>query len=482
MNVATGADAVAAATKWLGTPYQWGGGHGGPVPVGTPVDCSGLVDQVFGITGNTGTQIALGTAVNGLSSAQPGDLVFFGPLAPGEPFHVGIYTGAGMMIDAPHTGSVVRRDTVAGFGSIDGIRRLVPPGSSSGSNSSVSQNGNVQYTYAQLECVWTQAGGSPQNMAMAAAIAMAESGGNANASNTNSNGSIDRGLWQINSSNGTGSSFDVMTNARTAVQMSNNGTNWRPWCTAYSDGACGTKGGTYQGSGAPYQKFYQPNVAQDCSAPINGTNAAANNGQQATLDSESICDALLLGFICKALPGGGSLTGIASATLMATIGWVINPMIQIFAGVAGIAAGGILALFGIYSMVSETKLGGTATSMGITGLGMATGQPEVIAAGTGGIRAAGRQRLSTQRGQAVEQRQANLINLRGQQQRQNVAAQTQGRIAVKTASPQVQTANARATTAWYRLNQERERQQALTTRAQLRTEANRYNKRKPRPA
>jgi cell wall-associated NlpC family hydrolase len=39
----------------------------------------------------------------------PGDLVFFGsgPFGVG---HVGLYVGAGEMIDAPHTGAVVRVD------------------------------------------------------------------------------------------------------------------------------------------------------------------------------------------------------------------------------------------------------------------------------------------------------------------------------------------------------------------------------------
>jgi cell wall-associated NlpC family hydrolase len=38
------------------------------------------------------------------SQLQPGDLVFFGsPI-----HHVGIYAGGGTMIEAPHTGAVVR--------------------------------------------------------------------------------------------------------------------------------------------------------------------------------------------------------------------------------------------------------------------------------------------------------------------------------------------------------------------------------------
>jgi hypothetical protein len=111
------------------------------------------------------------------------------------------------------------------------------------------------FSYAQLEQIWTSNGGSAAFAPIAAAISMAESGGNSDAVGSNANGSVDRGLWQINSSNGSLSTTDINGNARAAIQMSNNGTNWRPWCTAYSDGACGTNGGSFLGSGSPYQKY-----------------------------------------------------------------------------------------------------------------------------------------------------------------------------------------------------------------------------------
>ena len=40
---------------------------------------------------------------------QPGDLLFYGA-STGAVAHVGIYVGAGEMIDAPHTGAVVREE------------------------------------------------------------------------------------------------------------------------------------------------------------------------------------------------------------------------------------------------------------------------------------------------------------------------------------------------------------------------------------
>ena len=52
---------------------------------------------------------------------KPGDLVFFD----GEG-HVGIYVGHGRFIHAPHTGTVVRISTMAGWyaSRFDGARRL----------------------------------------------------------------------------------------------------------------------------------------------------------------------------------------------------------------------------------------------------------------------------------------------------------------------------------------------------------------------
>lgn len=103
----------------------------------------------------------------------------------------------------------------------------------------------AKYTYAQLEGLWIQAGGNKAFAPLAAAIAMAESAGNSSASNHNSNGSIDRGLWQINSVHGSLSTFDPLANAKAAVKISSNGKNWHPWVT-YNSGA--------------YKKFLKGNV------------------------------------------------------------------------------------------------------------------------------------------------------------------------------------------------------------------------------
>ncbi len=83
-----------------------------------------------------------------------------------------------------------------------------------------------------LEQLWLAAGGSPAAEVAAASIAMAESGGNQFATGTVG----ERGYWQINPVNGALSTYDPYGNARAAVIMSADGTNWSPW-TTFTSGA-----------------------------------------------------------------------------------------------------------------------------------------------------------------------------------------------------------------------------------------------------
>lgn len=98
--------AVAYALAQLGTPYQWGGeGAGG-------FDCSGLVQAAYGSAGIQLPRVAqaqydAGPPVPADEPLQPGDLVFFGA-DPAHVTHVGIVVSPGEMVDAPHTGAVVR--------------------------------------------------------------------------------------------------------------------------------------------------------------------------------------------------------------------------------------------------------------------------------------------------------------------------------------------------------------------------------------
>jgi cell wall-associated NlpC family hydrolase len=104
------AAAVQFAYSQLGRPYKWGAtGQQGFY------DCSGLMLQAYRAGGvqlprTSREQWFAGARVWNVGDMQPGDLVFYAyNLAdPSTIHHVGIYIGAGNMIDAPYTGAVVR--------------------------------------------------------------------------------------------------------------------------------------------------------------------------------------------------------------------------------------------------------------------------------------------------------------------------------------------------------------------------------------
>lgn len=95
----------------------------------------------------------------------------------------------------------------------------------------------------QIAGLASQAGLSRGRLPTAVATSLAESGGNPNASNRNTDGSIDRGLWQINSVHGRLSTFDPRGNARAMASISHGGTDWTPWVT-FKSGAYRTYMGT----------------------------------------------------------------------------------------------------------------------------------------------------------------------------------------------------------------------------------------------
>jgi peptidoglycan DL-endopeptidase CwlO len=114
---------VGIAMQYLGTPYVWGGAS----PAG--FDCSGLVMYVFAQVGISLPHytVAQWDYPNAASvpknELQPGDLVFFDGLG-----HVGIYVGNGQFIHAPHTGDVVRIDSLSeGWyaSEYDGAKRIL---------------------------------------------------------------------------------------------------------------------------------------------------------------------------------------------------------------------------------------------------------------------------------------------------------------------------------------------------------------------
>ncbi|WP_305082603.1 C40 family peptidase [Paenarthrobacter sp. AR 02] len=121
----TSGDAVvAAAKKYIGVPYVWGGTN---PAVG--MDCSGFVQRVFKDLGVelprvVSDQMQKGTPVASLAEAKPGDLlVSYG----GE--HISIYLGNGKAIDAPVPGQTIQiRDAWEKYSNLTSIRRIVPAG------------------------------------------------------------------------------------------------------------------------------------------------------------------------------------------------------------------------------------------------------------------------------------------------------------------------------------------------------------------
>ena len=110
----TAADSVDAALQFafnqLGKPYKFGatGANGF-------YDCSGLTLRAYEAGGvqlprTSVTQWNAGPHILDRSALQPGDLVFYANdlSNPATIHHVGLYIGAGNMINAPHTGAVIR--------------------------------------------------------------------------------------------------------------------------------------------------------------------------------------------------------------------------------------------------------------------------------------------------------------------------------------------------------------------------------------
>jgi Lysozyme like domain len=122
----------------------------------------------------------------------------------------------------------------------------------------------TRYSYAQLEQLWINNGGSPALAPVAAAIAEAESGGNPQAENTKDNNGTQTswGLWQI--SDGTHSQpvpgiLDPNTNAAQAVAKYQAAGGWSPWGT-YSSGA--------------YTAYLSPGTTPDANVPVATLTAA----------------------------------------------------------------------------------------------------------------------------------------------------------------------------------------------------------------
>ena len=104
------------ACQFVGNPYVWGG-----TSVTNGADCSGFVMSVYSNFGvslphSSSADRSVGSAVNGLENAQPGDIICYSG-------HVAIYTGGGQIVHAStaKTGIIISN---ANYRSILSIRRI----------------------------------------------------------------------------------------------------------------------------------------------------------------------------------------------------------------------------------------------------------------------------------------------------------------------------------------------------------------------
>jgi cell wall-associated NlpC family hydrolase len=122
---AAGRQAVAFALAQLGKPYLWGGTGPGAY------DCSGLTSQAWLHAGvqipRTSEDQWAGLQHVALDQLRPGDLVVY--YASAE--HIAMYIGGGFVVQAPHTGAVVRISPI-GMAPILGAVRPDPQSGSDG--------------------------------------------------------------------------------------------------------------------------------------------------------------------------------------------------------------------------------------------------------------------------------------------------------------------------------------------------------------
>lgn len=120
LHIPFGTRVVDFAKHFLGTRYVYGGSS-----PRSGFDCSGLVRYVYGHFGISLPHSSFAQFDRGLRitrwALRPGDLVFFDGLG-----HVGMYIGNGRFIHAPHSGTRVRIETLAGWygARFVGARRL----------------------------------------------------------------------------------------------------------------------------------------------------------------------------------------------------------------------------------------------------------------------------------------------------------------------------------------------------------------------
>lgn len=170
------------------------------------------------------------------------------------------------------------------------------------------------YSYAQLEGLWLNAGGSATIAPVMAAIALAESGGRSDAKNP----SGATGLWQILGNPFPGNALDPATNAKMAVAKYKS-QGLKAW-TAYTSGA--------------YKKYLKSGVTADTGV----TNVSATGSTSTAQDTGIVGDI-------------GSEIGKGFADALTSL---FKPIISIMVWGTEAVLGAALMAFGAYLILSQS--------------------------------------------------------------------------------------------------------------------------------
>lgn len=197
-------------------------------------------------------------------------------------------------------------------------------------------------SYAQIEGLWIQAGGSQALAPVAAAVAMAESGGNPQSHNSTPPDDS-YGLWQINMYGSLGPSrrsqfglssntqlYDPLTNAKAAVAIGRGG--FGPW-TTFTSGA--------------YKKYLNGAVPPDLNSIGAGAGIGAGLGGSDPVATQAAYQASLESGIMKDV-----------FRLMNTLG---NMLVE----GGALLAGAVLVGAGFYMLLSNS--GSAAAAIGAVG-------------------------------------------------------------------------------------------------------------------
>jgi Lysozyme like domain len=161
-----------------------------------------------------------------------------GALAIGSVFLYSAVKGKSVLSTAQ---SIIQGKSAGTVAKTTGISQVVPTDSitlTGGITGGVGTAPKGSYNQSSLQQLWISNGGNPSAAQNAACHGMQESGGDPNAKNGSpcSPGSYAEGLWQICMPLNAryvpgGNAFDPNANAKAAILMSNNGSNWSAWTT-----------------------------------------------------------------------------------------------------------------------------------------------------------------------------------------------------------------------------------------------------------